>query len=305
MKFSIIVPIYNVEKYIEKCLQSIKDQTFKNFEVIMVDDGSTDNSNKIMKLFEKDKRFKSYSKKNGGLSDARNYGIQYTSGDYLLFIDSDDYIDKKLLETLEDTIKKAKADTIKFNIVDVINGKEYKHFEKLDKNKKVDLKDLIGFDYFEPACSYCYNLNFYKENNFKFEVGRYHEDYGLIPLILLKSSYIYYLNYFGYYYVKRENSIVNSSDTALKRAEDTLYFSIKNIDIIKNGKSADNETKSLLLNFYANGAINRLRILNDKKGYLKQLKLNKIHRYLLNKSYKQKIKKMICKISYNLYIKLF
>ncbi len=305
MKFSIIVPIYNVEKYIEKCLQSIKDQTFKNFEVIMVDDGSTDNSNKIMKLFEKDKRFKSYSKKNGGLSDARNYGIQYTTGDYLLFIDSDDYIDKKLLETLEDTIKKAKADTIKFNIVDVINGKEYKHFEKLDKNKKVDLKDLIGFDYFEPACSYCYNLNFYKENNFKFEVGRYHEDYGLIPLILLKSSYIYYLNYFGYYYVKRENSIVNSSDTALKRAEDTLYFSIKNIDIIKNGKSADNETKSLLLNFYANGAINRLRILNDKKGYLKQLKLNKIHRYLLNKSYKQKIKKMICKISYNLYIKLF
>ena len=305
MKFSIIVPIYNVEKYIEKCLQSIKDQTFKNFEVIMVDDGSTDNSNKIMKLFEKDKRFKSYSKKNGGLSDARNYGIQYTTGDYVLFIDSDDYIDKKLLETLEDTIKKAKADTIKFNIVDVINGKEYKHFEKLDKNKKVDLKDLIGFDYFEPACSYCYNLNFYKENNFKFEVGRYHEDYGLIPLILLKSSYIYYLNYFGYYYVKRENSIVNSSDTALKRAEDTLYFSIKNIDIIKNGKSADNETKSLLLNFYANGAINRLRILNDKKGYLKQLKLNKIHRYLLNKSYKQKIKKMICKISYNLYIKLF
>ena len=136
-------------------------------------------------------------------------------------------------------------------------------------------------------------------------MGRYHEDYGLIPLILLKSSYIYYLNYFGYYYVKRENSIVNSSDTALKRAEDTLYFSIKNIDIIKNGKSADNETKSLLLNFYANGAINRLRILNDKKGYLKQLKLNKIHRYLLNKSYKQKIKKMICKISYNLYIKLF
>ena len=94
MKFSIIVPIYNVEKYIEKCLQSIKDQTFKNFEVIMVDDGSTDNSNKIMKLFEKDKRFKSYSKKNGGLSDARNYGIQYTTGDYLLFIDSDDYIDK-------------------------------------------------------------------------------------------------------------------------------------------------------------------------------------------------------------------
>ena len=95
MKFSIVIPVYNVEGYIEKCLNSIKIQTYSNFEVIIVNDGSPDNSEKKIKTFLKDKRFKYYKKENGGLSDARNYGIKYTTGDYLLFVDSDDYIDKK------------------------------------------------------------------------------------------------------------------------------------------------------------------------------------------------------------------
>ena len=97
MKFSIVIPVYNVEKYIDKCLKSIINQTYDNFEVIVVNDGSPDNSQVIIdKYVKKDKRFKSYEKKNGGLSDARNYGLEYISGDYLLFIDSDDNIEKDL-----------------------------------------------------------------------------------------------------------------------------------------------------------------------------------------------------------------
>lgn len=305
MKFSIVVPVYNVEKYLEKCLKSIQNQTYDNFEVIIVNDGSTDNSKEIIRSFVKDPRFKSFNKKNGGLSDARNFGVKYTTGDFLLFIDSDDYIDKNLLTKLNNVIEQYNPDIIKFNFIDVIEDKEYKHFEKITVSKEVKLTELINFDYFEPACSYCYKINFYKENNFQFEIGKYHEDYGLIPLILLKSKSIYYLNYFGYFYVKRENSIVNNNNKREKRAEDTLYFSLKNIRIIKKEKGIDNDTKDLLLNFYANGAINKLKSVENKKKYRRKLKDNKLYKYLIDKNCKQIIKKIICKISYDLYINFF
>ena len=306
MKFSIVIPVYNVEGYIEKCLNSIKIQTYSNFEVIIVNDGSPDNSEKKIKTFLKDKRFKYYKKENGGLSDARNYGIKYTTGDYLLFVDSDDYIDKKMLEELNKAIELSDAEMIKFNFTDVIDGLEYKHFERISTSKVTNIQELLSFDYFEPACGYCYNLEFYKKNNFQFAVGRYHEDYGLIPLILCKAKSIYYLNYFGYYYIKREGSIVNDSTKAEKRANDALFFSIKNIEIIKN-LDVDLKTKSYLLSFYANGSINKLKLLNSlqKKKYVKKLKENKMYQYLLSINYKQKIKKLMCKISYNLYVKLF
>ena len=305
MKFSIVVPVYNVEKYLEKCLKSIQNQTYDNFEVIVVNDGSTEKNKKIMRSFVKDPRFKSFNKKNGGLSDARNFGVKYTTGDFLLFIDSDDYIDKNLLTKLNNVIEQYNPDIIKFNFIDVIEDKEYKHFEKITVSKEVKLTELINFDYFEPACSYCYKINFYKENNFQFEIGKYHEDYGLIPLILLKSKSIYYLNYFGYFYVKRENSIVNNNNKREKRAEDTLYFSLKNIRIIKKEKGIDNDIKDLLLNFYANGAINKLKSVENKKKYRRKLKDNKLYKYLIDKNCKQIIKKIICKISYDLYINFF
>lgn len=98
---SIIVPIYNVENYLQECLESILKQTYKNFEVLLVDDGSTDNSANICKLYvEKDKRFKYFFKENGGLSSARNFGISNSKGEFLSFVDSDDIISNDFLETL-------------------------------------------------------------------------------------------------------------------------------------------------------------------------------------------------------------
>lgn len=97
MEISIIVPIYNVEKYIFKCLESIVNQSFTDFEVILVDDGSTDNSSIICNKFvTEDSRFKYFYKNNGGLSDARNYGLNYAKGKYVVFIDSDDFIEKSI-----------------------------------------------------------------------------------------------------------------------------------------------------------------------------------------------------------------
>ena len=100
-KISIIVPVYNVEKYVKKCLESISNQTYKNIEIIIVNDGATDSSESICKEFvESEDRAKLYTKENGGLSSARNHGIKFATGKYVLFIDSDDYIDEGMVEEL-------------------------------------------------------------------------------------------------------------------------------------------------------------------------------------------------------------
>jgi len=105
-KISVIVPVYNVEKYVKKCLESISNQTYKNIEIIIVNDGATDNSEKICREFVgNEDRAKLYTKENGGLSSARNHGMQFVTGNYVLFIDSDDYISEEMIEELYNNIK--------------------------------------------------------------------------------------------------------------------------------------------------------------------------------------------------------
>ncbi|MFR2551722.1 MAG: glycosyltransferase [Clostridioides difficile] len=124
-KISIIVPVYNVEKYLEKCVRSILAQTFTDFELILVDDGSLDSSGAMCDQFaEQDQRVKVIHKENGGLSDARNAGIELATGEYLGFVDSDDYIADDMYELLYTNIVKEDADLSICGIYDVYEGKE-------------------------------------------------------------------------------------------------------------------------------------------------------------------------------------
>ncbi|EGO6689884.1 glycosyltransferase, partial [Enterococcus faecalis] len=124
-KISIIVPVYNVEKYLEKCVRSILAQTFTDFELILVDDGSPDSSGAMCDQFaEQDQRVKVIHKENGGLSDARNAGIEIATGEYLGFVDSDDYIADDMYELLYTNIVKEDADLSICGIYDVYEGKE-------------------------------------------------------------------------------------------------------------------------------------------------------------------------------------
>ena len=125
-KFSVIVPVYNVEKYISKCLKSVKAQTLTDFECLIIDDGTKDNSiEKAIEVIGDDERFKIYHKVNGGLSDARNYGIDKATGEYLFFLDSDDYIDDTLLEDTYNMAKKYDSDIVCFDMMYVYdNGEE-------------------------------------------------------------------------------------------------------------------------------------------------------------------------------------
>lgn len=123
-RISVIVPVYKVESYIYRCVESILEQTFVDFELLLIDDGSPDNCGKICDEFaERDKRVKSFHKMNGGLSDARNYGFQHAEGEYVIFIDSDDYIEKDMLEYLYNNINRYQADMATCGAYDVFENK--------------------------------------------------------------------------------------------------------------------------------------------------------------------------------------
>ena len=304
MKFSIVVPVYNVEKYIDTCLKSIYEQSYTNYEVIIVNDGSLDNSQKIIDEYtKKDNRFKSYIKENGGLSDARNFGIQHITGDYLLFVDSDDYIEKDLLLKLNECAQK--NEIVRFNI-NIVNehGDIIGKSKSLKKSGNTSFKDLIlDTDYFEPAWSYAYSVTFWNENNFTYPVGKIHEDFGLIPLCVILAKHIYYLDYYGYNYVQREGSITKGSTKALKRVNDNLYH-FDNLTKRLEDVEADETNKNLLKSYLANVLISCSQLLEEKdlQNFIHDLKIRKIYKYVLADSFPRKLKKMLIKWNIKLYI---
>lgn len=151
IKISIIVPVYNVEKYLKQCLESIKNQSYINFEVIMINDGSTDNSRKICEEYTKDSRFILINQKNQGLSEARNTGLKNISGEYILFVDSDDWIESNCLAECISEIQRNNSDVIFFPYIKEkeLSQEKVKLFNKeqvFDKEniKKIILRRLFG-----------------------------------------------------------------------------------------------------------------------------------------------------------------
>lgn len=295
MKFSIIVPVYNVQAYLNKCLKSIEEQTYKNFEVIIVNDESPDNSQKIIdKYAKKDKRFIGYNKKNGGVSSARNYGLKKVTGDYLLFIDGDDYIDKYLLERLNNELEKQNYDMIRFSYSKVDElGNTIKEIsiKEVNKDKNSVIEEILNNDLVDVMWLYTYNVDFFKKHKFTFTEGRIHEDYGLILLILSAAKTIKIMNYQGYFYVQRENSIMNSItyDKLKRRVDDFYYFYLNHKKELK-----DSYVDKLLLSFSASCMIVKCNELNDEdlEEYLKLLRKNKTIDDIYGNTLKRKLKKI-------------
>lgn len=215
---SIILPVYNVEKYILRCVSSILSQTFSDFELLIIDDGSPDNSISLIENNFQDERIKILSKKNGGLSDARNYGLQHAKGDYVWFFDSDDYIeDCNALLKLQQTILKTnkKTEIIVFNMDVVFENSNRANFtvENAPENSEM----LTGFKYIEMykafpynAPTQCYKKSFLIENHFYFTKGLYFEDIYLNLDIYKQCKFVIGIKENLYVYVRRDNSITNS-----------------------------------------------------------------------------------------------
>ncbi len=212
---SVVVPVYNVEKYLEKCINSILNQTFKNYELILVDDGSTDKSGKICDDYlKKNSQIKLIHKKNGGLSDARNAGIVIALGEYITFVDSDDYLDSEYLKVMYEMAINYSADLVMCGSQNVYENKKNNLIKnenivsevisKEQAYKKILLQE--GTDV--SACRKLYKTKIFKENEILYPVGKLYEDIQIIDKIVENSSKIVITNYIGYYYLQRTGSIM-------------------------------------------------------------------------------------------------
>ncbi len=171
MLFSIVIPIYNTEKYLENCIISVLNQTYKDFEVLLINDGSTDGSGEICEKFaSKDNRIKVIHKNNSGVSSARNKGIDNASGDYIIFVDSDDIVNKELLDTVFKQINKNNCDIVSYRF-DKKNSNNEDNVIEFTALNKVEIK-LKFNDIYEvgvgSVCTQAYNLNMLKLYNIYF-----------------------------------------------------------------------------------------------------------------------------------------
>ncbi|WP_427813647.1 glycosyltransferase family 2 protein [Enterococcus sp. 22-H-5-01] len=218
---SVIVPVYNVDNYLEKCINSLLLQTFKNMEIILVNDGSTDKSSFICDDYSnKDSRIKVIHKDNGGLSDARNVGIDYATGKYITFIDSDDYLGENHIYNLYKGITFEENIQISISKLNMVN--EYLKNIPSESIQNIELFDVEGalkemliqkkFD--TNACGKLYDKNLFE--GIRFPLGMVYEDLDTIYKLFDLCDKISLTNTNDYFYVYRSNSISNESFNAKK-----------------------------------------------------------------------------------------
>ncbi|HEW3297133.1 TPA: glycosyltransferase family 2 protein [Streptococcus pneumoniae] len=207
---SIVVPIYNVENYLRQCLDSIQKQTYPNFECIMVNDGSPDHSSKICEEFvEKDSRFKYFEKANGGLSSARNLGIECSGGAYITFVDSDDWLEHDALDRLYGALKKENADISigRYNYYDESRC-QYLFYDSNPDNsfEVIEGKEIIDREGVEEMKNGNWTVAYLKLfkrgllQELSFPIGKMAEDTYWTWKVLLRASRIVYLNSYIYWY---------------------------------------------------------------------------------------------------------
>ncbi len=273
MKYSILIAVYNKEKYLDKCLDSILNQTYKNYEVIVCDDGSTDNSYNLLKKYN----IKLYKKKNSGVSDTRNFLISKVRTKYFLFVDADDYISKDLLKTID------KYDNKNYDILS-FSGKEIdengKILDILNKGKfscngeKAIKKLIYNKAYFDVPWGYCYNTNYFKSLHLSYPKGRVHEDFYLTPLVITNAKKIIGIQKYLYYYVQSKQSIVRGNNKAMlnKRKADMLFNYKLLCDTVKNSNFS-RKTKEDLYVFALRTALYFCKSLKlkDKLSFLKEI----------------------------------
>lgn len=223
---SVIVPIYNVEKWLRDCVKSILNQTYKNLEIILIDDGSTDRCGQICDQFlEKDSRIKVFHKANGGLSDARNYGLSQASGKYICFVDSDDYIEENMIEKLYLAIRKSDAEVAVCNFLyqyEVLGKTPDPYSYQIEKEKVLAGKEFILLK--NQKCVFCVVAwnKLYRRDVFyeiQFPVGKVHEDEFIFHKLFYPCKRVICIPYIGYHYRIRKNSIMGRGGNSIHRVE--------------------------------------------------------------------------------------
>lgn len=288
-KVSIIVPVYNVEKYIEKCLNSLVNQTLEDIEIIVVNDGSPDNSQKIIDEFESKypNKIKKIIKENGGQGSARNEGLKIATGEYIGYVDSDDYVKNNMYEKMyESAILNDSDIVIVGNYVLTEDGRIIKEeifrcnrkLTSIEKNKEI-LFDNVG------PCNKIYKTSFLKQLNMQFRCKKWYEDFDFIVKVLLSAKSISIIEEPLYYYLLREGSTMNNSNVErnleILEAMDEIIEFCRNNNIFEKYYS---EVEYLaVLHIYIPTIVRIIRANADKK--IKKEAVNSIIIYM-NKTFK-------------------
>lgn len=228
---SIIVPIYNVEDYLSQCVESILQQTYTPLEIILIDDGSIDSSGNICDdLSKKDKRIKVIHQKNKGLSGARNTGIEHSNGEYISFIDSDDFVEPDFIEFLYNNLINNDVEISACGMCDFYNN-DYvinKHFKNIKKKYNMEQSHIYlnVLGYFDvAACNKLYKKDLFSD--LRFPLGKTCEDWRVMYKLIDKINFLYYDSTVKYYYRQRKNSITKSNKIrydGIEAANDAIEF---------------------------------------------------------------------------------
>lgn len=312
-KVSIIIPVYNCEKDIGRCIESIIAQEMQDFELIVVNDGSTDDTENVV-LQRKERlgeKLKYYYKKNTGVADTRNYGLDRATGEYIMYIDSDDYIDKNLLLNQEENMDNH-IDVIKYRMIQVDeNGKEiavnqgpvFPATSGQAAFNELYYQDVI----MDSPCIYLIKRQYLLSNNFRFLKGTYHEDFGLIPLIIANAGSMISTDVYGYYYVQSENSIMRNANISktIKKMRDSFLHYDNMLKAIQTQELSD-FTKDNLKLYYTNSILLKIQDLPKelKKQFIQEFQKRKMARNIKIRNIKQLIKRIAISINVNLYFRL-
>lgn len=286
---SIVVPVYNVEKYLKKSIESILNQTYKNIEILLVDDGSTDSSGKICDSFSKvDPRIRVFHKANGGLSDARNFGIEQMRGQYVAFIDSDDYISNDFVWKLYSSIKNndSEVSICSFSLVDE-KGEKIKD-ELLDSGevclpgKQILEKVLTADGYrYVVAWNKLYRSTLFEK--FQFKIGKLYEDEFLNYPLFWECQKVSIVEEPLYLYVQREGSIVQSNMTLEKiKMKDEMHTSRIEFYSDKGHSFLHEKACQQYCNWIVTTTTNHRNILNPTFAKYLQRQFRKFAKYTQN-----------------------
>lgn len=312
MRLTIIIPVYNREKTIKRAIDSIIDQLEEDMELMLINDGSTDHTETIIQeyLLKDKKKISYYRKENEGVAATRNFAIRHAKGEYIMFVDSDDYIEKDFFQSLK-TYVQEEVDMIKFkakhvdeqgNVIDKVDGPVFSNVKGEDAFNKLAFTDVL----MDSPCVYVFKKDLFVKNNLFFRMGTYHEDFGLIPLVLLMANSVVSLDIYGYNYVQTDNSITRNTDyqKTRKRLEDTLLHYDNMLQLIQQFP-IQKKTQQNVKRYYTNAILLKLKPIHkaDRKEYIKQIKKRKMIKNIRPNNMKQLIKRVILSISINWYLK--
>lgn len=311
-KVSIIVPVYNGQDFINRCLNSLINQTYSNVEIIVINDGSTDNSLDLLKKYND--KIILINKENSGVSDSRNLGLEKASGDYIMFCDIDDWYEKVTVEKAVCEI--GNYDLLKYRETRVFSdGSSIKRKENLApmlyEKEEIDIVIRRLFDLSWATHIYCfiYKTEIIKKNNIRFNSKiRYAEDANFILQYLLKVKNIKVIDEYLYNYYENSNSVTNNYSSIFKNMENLQIFRSETLKIL--GNKYKKELDQFLLNLillYLEKPFDILKTKKEIKDYYKKIcnSLNGLVNDLPSNNYSKKWKILIYLIKHNRYIFLY